>query len=1792
MRRGAAALVGLVLLVGVLAGAPTAGVSAQSASTPQGLSTEDRPASREGLSPEDGLAPEDGLGAPGLGEAVQEPGVLDVVGPDGVWIMNDGGRQVEMRLLNADEVASLGEEWQSAKSAAATAYATPAREPGNASGAAAGSAAAKPGTWFVSGTGEQYLLVGGVNVLFASHMSGPDIDAVWTRHGVAREHVSPLGELPNAFLAKTVSDTETLRLADALSAEPGIDVAVPNTVRPLSSEAFASDAQLTADARRRCNAYADPWPDELSSCQWHLDASTDYRHTFPWWDVDVSDPSIDINLGDAWSTTMGAGVTVAVVDATWNSTHEDLADNADNARSKYWCGRTGRATGEDHGTAVAGIVGARDNTVGGRGVAPRATLVNYNYMDCQSSANRAAAMTLNKETVAVSNHSYGWSRRGFVTQGRLWQEALETSLEQGFGGKGTSYVQSAGNWGVGDREWVSLDAHNNHRGIITVCALNSLGGRTWSSERGASLWVCAPSKDLGHAGILAPIGANHYTSAFSGTSAAAPIVSGVIALMRSVNADLTWRDVKVILADTAHQNDPQHSTWLSGAPKYSSTGPQRESYSFSHSYGFGLVDATAAVDAASAWTLLPQMQTAKASHTGEVSLPAHGDEIDLVLDLQTAVDFTEHVKVTVTGDVSDFRNYQVTLVSPSGAESILSVASHFCDAGWCALRGSFDFGSSRHLGENPSGTWKLRIRNVLNKPRGGGFREILSAWNIEVTGHTRPSKPITLPEVSVSAAGDVVEGSAAQFTVSASPKPAAGLDVKVTVGAVGDFGAATGSRTVTVPSSGSLTLTVATSGDATDEPDGSVSASLDVPAADAGYTVSPTAGSASVAVSDDDDPPPVVPVVSVSGGGGVTEGGDAIFTVSAVPKPAADLDVEVTVAAVGDFGAVAGAQTVTVPVSGSVKVTVATVGDSVDEADGSVSVSLDAPAADAGYTVSATAGSATVAVSDDDDPPPVVEPEPEADPPSVEADPAPVVVPVCTGSPELSVADASAVPGGMLVFGFSLSCRASGSVVAYYYLVRDGAIAGSTQAVRFAAGVTSGSASVAVGGSSAVSLTVVYAPGTARPFRGLKATGVIVETLPVVSVSAGAGVSEGADAVFTVSAVPAPTSPVNVVVDVSASGDFVVSSARRTVVLSGASATLAIATSDDAVDEADGSVTVTLVDGASYDVGTSRAATVSVADDDVPPPVVSITAGSGGAEGTSATFAVTASSAPAANLEVSVMVAATGDFGVAAGTRTATILAGTTGATLTVATADDSVDEPDGSVTATLAAGSGYTVGPQATQSAQIADDDDPPVVIPEVSVTAGGAVSEGAGAVFTVTASEPKSAAFDVGVTVSATGEWGVAGGSQTVSFAANAASATLTVPTVGDSVDEADGSVSVSLDAPAADAGYTVSATQSAASVAVADDDVDPLTVYMIFFARSIAEDGAGDDSQAHLRIAPTRALRSWETLTVPLRVTGGDEGTHWTMRDLNDPDAVFANEFEVVFGPGDRGVVLEPGDQRAELVLTAVDDSDWVDQEITVWYGTGARAPTLNGSTEGVTLGISWGPDGVERADGSTTVVIIDSDEPPPQIDITAATGGIEGTAATFTVTASAPTTADLDVAVDIASTGEWGATTGTRTVTIPQGATQATLTVATVDDSVDEPDGSITATLAVGSGYTVGPQATQSAQIADDDDPPPEPAVAACVGKPTVSVADATAARGDDLEFVVSLSCRSSGAVTVYYFISHGGGFSGGEIVTIDSGDTETTVSVPTAGVDQAIGFHVLYTIGAANNTAKATSTITD
>ena len=224
----------------------------------------------------------------------------------------------------------------------------------------------------------------------------------------------------------------------------------------------------------------------------------------------------------------------------------------------------------------------------------------------------------------------------------------------------------------------------------------------------------------------------------------------------------------------------------------------------------------------------------------------------------------------------------------------------------------------------------------------------------------QPVTPAT-PEIGLSAGSAVDEGGNATFTVTAAPAPQSDLTIAWTVAQSGEYldAPGAGSRTVVLAAgAASVALSVGTVDDAADEADGSVSVTLGT---GTGYTVATGKGGAAVTVRDNDEP-----VVSVSAGSGVTEGSPASFTVSASPVPAAPLDVTLTVGQSGDFAAPGetGSRTVTVPVTGSVSINVATADDAADEPDGSVTASVDAGM---GYAVAAApANAATVTVTDND----------------------------------------------------------------------------------------------------------------------------------------------------------------------------------------------------------------------------------------------------------------------------------------------------------------------------------------------------------------------------------------------------------------------------------------------------------------------------------------------------------------------------------------------------------------------------------------------------------------------------------------------------------------------------------------------------------------------------------------------------------------------------------------------------------------------------------------------------------
>lgn len=76
-----------------------------------------------------------------------------------------------------------------------------------------------------------------------------------------------------------------------------------------------------------------------------------------------------------------------------------------------------------------------------------------------------------------------------------------------------------------------------------------------------------------------------------GTSYACPVVSGVVALMLEANPELGWRDVQGIFASTSQKTDSTDESWTTNAA----------GFNHSYKYGFGLVDAYAAVTKGETW---------------------------------------------------------------------------------------------------------------------------------------------------------------------------------------------------------------------------------------------------------------------------------------------------------------------------------------------------------------------------------------------------------------------------------------------------------------------------------------------------------------------------------------------------------------------------------------------------------------------------------------------------------------------------------------------------------------------------------------------------------------------------------------------------------------------------------------------------------------------------------------------------------------------------------------------------------------------------------------------------------------------------------------------------------------------------------------------------------------------------------------------------------------------------------------------------------------------------------------
>lgn len=457
------------------------------------------------------------------------------------------------------------------------------------------------------------------------------------------------------------------------------------------------------------------------------DVPTDPGYPQQWHLSNAAVPAASINVVGAWNAGLtGSGVTVAVIEEGFNAEHPDLAANFNETASQTPPWPPGFI---DHGTCTAGLVGAAaNNGKGGAGVAFGAR-VSRGYIGYDT--DNQAAFAYRNDLNFVKSNSWGpLDNANIAFMSAIESAAIEDAATLGRGGKGSVFVWAGGNGGqAGDR--TSYDPYASSRYAIAVGSIDNIDRRAIYSEPGSSLLVVATSSydffGSNGSGIYTSTGSatsgdGDYTAFFGGTSAAAPIASGVVALVLQANPNLTWRDVQHVLMRTARKCNPTDPSWvLNGAGRWTSD-----------EFGFGAIDAAAAAALAPVFVLrAPETTVTIPVVTLNAPIP-DDDGAGVVSAAATPAHLiVEHAEVILNAPHGRIGDLRVELISPSGTVSLLADARSDYTSGYA----NYAFTSVRSWGERAGGTWTLRVSDRL-----AGATGTLVSWQLKLHG-ARPRCP-------------------------------------------------------------------------------------------------------------------------------------------------------------------------------------------------------------------------------------------------------------------------------------------------------------------------------------------------------------------------------------------------------------------------------------------------------------------------------------------------------------------------------------------------------------------------------------------------------------------------------------------------------------------------------------------------------------------------------------------------------------------------------------------------------------------------------------------------------------------------------------------------------------------------------------------------------------------------------------------------------------------------------------------------------------------------------------------
>ena len=485
-----------------------------------------------------------------------------------------------------------------------------------------------------------------------------------------------------------------------------------------------------------------PSREPLYSDQWHL-------HTADFQGANVVNAWKQAN--SSGKKIYGTGVLIGIVDDGLDHSHPDLSENYVPQASYDWVGGDSDPTpsgNNAHGTAAGGVAaGYGHNGIGIAGAAPNASLSGLRLLGAGTDANEAAALTHSLDAIDIYSNSWGPYDNGKVQPaGPLFLQAVANGVTNGRGGLGSIYAWAGGN-GRRNKDNSNYDGWANSRYVNAIAAIANDGKFSSYSEPGANILVAAPSNG-GSEGITttdiagnAGYASGDYIDDFGGTSSACPLFAGVVALMLDANPNLTWRDVQHVIVESADSTiDSNNPSWITNGA----------GYAFNHDYGFGRLDAEAAVITAKSWNNVASEVSHVVSLSPNMAIPDDGTTT-LTSTINVSQDITiETIEIPFISNHTYRGDLTIELTSPQGTTTTLAVGDPINGRG---DRGNynFTFSAKTFWGESSKGDWNIAISDQYPDADSGD----LNSWGINFYGTEGSNYQNGLAQQTITAKDDI-----------------------------------------------------------------------------------------------------------------------------------------------------------------------------------------------------------------------------------------------------------------------------------------------------------------------------------------------------------------------------------------------------------------------------------------------------------------------------------------------------------------------------------------------------------------------------------------------------------------------------------------------------------------------------------------------------------------------------------------------------------------------------------------------------------------------------------------------------------------------------------------------------------------------------------------------------------------------------------------------------------------------------------------------------------------------------